>query len=1004
VNPASRDQGTGADLHLRCPTCGDLNRQGAHYCSRCGDALQPGGAAAPASSDKTQTMVTSCAHCGVPLRPGQKFCPNCGTAVPADLSADAVAAARAPGGTIVKMPVAGAVTPGGPGPDPGWVGQVAAVPLAPDAAARKLVAHWPGGRTVEHVLASPVVRPDGTARVGRAPDNDIVLGFSTVSGHHLLLQIATGEVQVTDLHSTNGTMLKGRRIPPGVPHIWQPGDTLRVGDLHGNSISMSLVGGGRPEVQNTRPLGMHGLSQYAQILIGRDPASQIHLAHPSISRRHAEIVRRGTQHLIRDLGSINGTFVNGTRVATEAPLAMGDVIQMGPYKLVYDGAAASLSTSISQGHRLDALGLGMQVSAGHMILNDISLSVQGSEFAALVGGSGAGKTTLLKAMNGFRRATHGRMLIDGVPLYPHLSAYRTLMGYVPQDDIIHRTLPVRTALRYSAKLRLPDATNAEIDRRIADVLDAVELAPHQHKPVRVLSGGQRKRVSIAVELLAEPDLLFLDEPTSGLDPGLEKKMMYDLNRLADQGRTIVLVTHATANIEQCDHVAFLVKGNLAYYGPPRDAMLFFQTRDFADIYLKLSEMVALDNDADVQLKVPAEIRSYVPLVRARESANGGADRVPAGILWAEHYRTSSAYQTYVRDRQQHLNVSPQASQGAPVVKPKRMRDSALRQLFILARRQFDLIRYDLRTLFILLVMMPLIAILFMAVSDTDALVGRRVTPQSLAQELLERLGAQSEGDLTAGDVGESVEYLPLRKANTLVTMLSLALTQAGTFGAAYEIVKERAIFRREKSVNLRVGAYVLSKALVLGSFAIIQVASVLIVLSFKLDMHFSAIMPIFPTGGIELFVTLLIAVVASIMFGLFISAVVPTPDVVLYVVLVQLFVQIVLSGTMFPLRNNPASSLVTSYWTMDAMGAIIDVERLNADSLICTVVEQRSVTPEGASGAQRQILCQSAARDELDLPYEHTEAHLLTTWMALGSQAVFWGLATMLVQSRVKTD
>ena len=963
-----------------CPQCGTQNRAGAHFCVKCGAPLSP--------AESVGAAV--CPRCGVPLRPGAQFCPACGV-------------------NLVSPPFP---SPGGGESfsSPGGKGNATVVDLGVGAE-RRLVVRWPRGQTEEHVLSGPIVN------VGRAPDNDIMLNFPTVSGHHLRLQIppagSAGQVNVTDLHSTNGTMVKGRTIAPDVPYPWLPGDVLRVGDLRGNSISMVLEGDPAPSL-HTHPLGMHLLAQYPSIVIGRDPSSQITLEHPTVSRRHAEIVRRGGDggrrdhgHAIRDLGSANGTFVNGQRVTTDwTPLRMGDVIQLGPYKLVYDGQAERLSTSVSQGHRLDAINLGVEVQGGRMILQDISISVQGSEFAALVGGSGAGKSTLMKAMNGFHQATQGRMLIDGEPLYPNLATYRMLMGYVPQDDIIHRILPVNLALWYSAKLRLPDATRDEIDRRIDHVLDMLDLTPHREKPVRVLSGGQRKRVSIAAELLAEPDLLFLDEPTSGLDPGLEKKMMYDLNRLADQGRTIVLVTHATANIEQCNHVAFLVQGRLAYYGPPQEAMSFFQARDFADIYLKLSE----DVDASGS-DVPAELQPYLPRVRAHLAGSGGSGSgastaltFPAGLLWSERYLESPYQKQYVADRQADLDVPRQSSPAAPPARRRGTRDSALRQLVILARRQFDLIRHDVRTLFILLLMMPLIGLLFMAVSDKNALVGQPVTESSLKAELLASLGRASEDDLQAQDVDTKIQYIPLSDANNLVVMLGLALTQAGTFGAAYEIVKERAIFRRERGVNLRVISYVLAKALVLGVFAVVQVASVLIVLGLKLNLNVEPIFSIFPWGTMELFVTLLIAVFASIMFGLFISAIVPGPDVVLYVILVQLFTQIILSGTLFPLENNPASKLVTSYWTMDAMGATIDLNRLNQEGLVCKVWEQGVPTAQGALETRRGIACESAARDELELSYEHTGSHLATAWGALGVQALLWGIATVIVQSRVKGD
>jgi len=249
----------------------------------------------------------------------------------------------------------------------------------------------------------------------------------------------------------------------------------------------------------------------------------------------------------------------------------------------------------------------------------------------------------MKALNGYEPATKGQLLIDGEDLYSRLDMYRTEMGYVPQDDIIHRELPVRLALWYAAKLRLPDASSHEIKEAIDDALKAVEMTEHQNKRVKDLSGGQRKRVSIASELLAQPTLFFLDEPTSGLDPGLEKKMMYDLKRLADQGRTIVLVTHATTNIEQCDYVAFMAKGRLAYYGPPKEASTFFETQDFADIYQKLSYEIDPDRGAQPQPELESEYQEYVSASNERDSLP--SKKVSASVLWAERFRKSALYQS-----------------------------------------------------------------------------------------------------------------------------------------------------------------------------------------------------------------------------------------------------------------------------------------------------------------------------------------------------------------------
>lgn len=568
---------------------------------------------------------------------------------------------------------------------------------------------------------------------------------------------------------------------------------------------------------------------------------------------------------------IISTFVNGTRIK-QVPLASGDVVQIGPFKLVYDAQMQSLAQSMRLGHRLDAIELGREVSGGKMILNRVSLSIQSSEFVALVGGSGAGKSTLLKALNGYDQANHGQMLLDGEALYPKLDMYRTQMGYVPQDDIIHRELPVKLALWYAAKLRLPDATSAEIEARIQDALESVDMVEHAHKRVHVLSGGQRKRVSIAVELLARPTLFFLDEPTSGLDPGLEKKMMYDMNHLADEGRTVVMVTHATANIEQCDYVAFLAYGRLVYFGPPNDALTFYNVTDFADIYLQLSREID-----------PARGKPAVPVLQpyyqqyqawaakqARKKGKKASTRVMSGVLWAEHFRRSPLYQKYVTDRQRNLGSGGQAGPVPPAAPVRRGRDSTIRQTWLLARRQFDLIRMDVRTLFILLLMMPMIGLLFTMVSGKKDLTGWKMTEAQVDAALTQQLVDAGLDD----EVGENSDYIPTAAAETLVTMLALALTQSGTFAAAYEIVKERAIFKRERAINLRVTAYVLSKVLVLSGFAVIQVTSVLIILGLKLDLDFDG--TIIKIGVLELFVTLFLSVFASILFGLFLSAIVPT--------------------------------------------------------------------------------------------------------------------------------
>jgi ABC transport system ATP-binding/permease protein len=831
----------------------------------------------------------------------------------------------------------------------------------------------PGGQVEDHAIAKDVVL------IGRHRDNDLVFEFPTVSGRHLKLVAQAGGFQITDLHSTNGTLLNGSRIAPNVPHDLKPGDVVRIGDPTGNSIAFSLRVADASGTEARRAASA-ALAASGAIIIGRDPACGLSLPHPTVSRQHASLTPSAQGHVIEDLQSANGTFVNGQRVVEPTLLGPGDTIQIGPFTLAYDPNLQSLSSVVSLGHRLDTIDLGVAVEKGRMILNHVSLTVEAGEFVSLVGGSGAGKSTLMKAMNGYHQANRGRMLIDGRDLYPALDAYKTQMGFVPQEDIIHRELPVSLALWHAARLRLPDSGHREIRERIQDALAMVEMTEHAEKPVHVLSGGQRKRVSIAVELLAQPSLLFLDEPTSGLDPGLEKKMMYDLNRLADNGRTVVLVTHATANIEQCHQVAFLAQGRLAYYGPPKDAIAFFGAQDFADIYLKLSAEIR----PEAGKPVPPELEETYQAVKAADSPPA---HISTASLWAEHYNRSPYHEKYVAARQQERLQSPAEAGPAGPRKPRRARDSVLRQMRVLARRQIDLVRHDSKTLLSIAIMVPLIAAIFTLVSGQYDLVGLPLDKEQVRAEL--------EESLRGAPVDTTADHVPIPAASILITMVCLLLTQNGTFGAAYEIVKERAIFKRERAINLKVSSYVLSKAAVLSVFAIFQVAAALLILAMKIELPANPVFRFMPSGAVEIWVTMVLAVIASIMFGLFISAIVPNLDMVVYVILAQMFIQIILTGTLFPLPPSAASKMAISYFAVEGVGSTAALRDLNQESQGCRVVEIPG--PGGTA-----IVCNDAPLSDKDLKlnYEHTPEHLLNIWMGLVAQIVLWCVLTIWVQAR----
>jgi ABC-type multidrug transport system ATPase subunit len=249
-------------------------------------------------------------------------------------------------------------------------------------------------------------------------------------------------------------------------------------------------------------------------------------------------------------------------------------------------------------------------------LHDVSFAVRPGEVLAIAGGSGAGKTTLLEAMVGVRPAASGEVLVDGRRFDPHASD--VLFGYVPQDDIIHLELPLRRTLEHAARLRLPAGTSAadiaaEVDRTLA----RLDLSDRADVKVGSLSGGQRKRASIASELLTDPHLFFLDEPTSGLDPATGAGVMRQLHRLAEGGTTIVVTTHAPADLTQCDRIVFLAGGgHIAFVGTPDEARAEFGVDDLAQIY----EVIAgreYPEDAEqvAQRATPASDPTPAPSVR-----------------------------------------------------------------------------------------------------------------------------------------------------------------------------------------------------------------------------------------------------------------------------------------------------------------------------------------------------------------------------------------------------
>lgn len=410
---------------------------------------------------------------------------------------------------------------------------------------------------------------------------------------------------------------------------------------------------------------------------------------------------------------------------------------------------------------------------------------------------------------------------------------------------------------------------------------------------------------------------------------------------------------------------------------------------------------------------PIELQPYYQ----QQTLSGRTSTVRSGDLWADHYRQSPLYQQYVSNRQTNIAAGSTPASAPVSGQSKRARDNMFRQTWILARRMFDLIRFDFRTLAILLLMMPFIAGLFAMVSfERDIVDGLKVESGETYSASVTDEGRDGsiyvmdeesiQDELTAQLEGQPVEseltHTPYQDAKMLLVMIALAMTQGGTFSSAYEIVKEQAVFKRERSVNLKVSAYVLSKILVLALFALVQVGLVVLILGLRVDLGYVSL--VLPEGYQEMYVTLYLAVLASICFGLFISAIVPNTDVVLYVILAQLFIQIILSGALFPLPSNPASYATPGYWAMNSLGSQTNLDNLNELGTTCLVVEVPGMPRE----EETEISCAPASAPESEDDFldglAYTEDHILLTWGALGVHTIFWTLLTVIVLVRKKIE
>ena len=748
-----------------------------------------------------------------------------------------------------------------------------------------------------------------------------------VSWRHATISFSGRSWVIEDHGSTNGTFVQGQRIhqlevgPGSAVHLGNATDGPRV-SLSGTAAAVAQLqqqpyaaqgasagyaapqapqqqvpqagrqqaqvphqqgypqqgpggGAGAPPVYGDRsPTTFHQLALGRVMRIGRALENELVVSDLQVSRHHAEFhATPDGRFEIRDLGSHNGTFVNGMPIAKGGTALLGpnDIVGVGhsTFRIVGDRLEEFVDTgdvSFSARH------LTVTVDGGKQILKDVSFGVPEKSLIAVIGPSGSGKSTLLKALTGYRPANQGDVLYDNRNLYKQFAELRQRIGLVPQDDILHKELTVKKALKYAAKLRFPaDTTAAEREARIDEVLRELKLDIHKEKKVTSLSGGQRKRVSVALELLTKPSLIFLDEPTSGLDPGMDRDVMQLLRGLADDGRTVLVVTHSVAELAICDKLLVMAPGGaVAYFGPPEEALNFFGYETWADVFS------AFENYRDYD--------------------------------WAGRWKGSQHYQMYAAD------IDAVAPQSVHMPPPQSMRPPKpqgwFSQLGTLVRRYVSVI-----------------------VSDKGFLALTVILPAVLgAVSLL----IDPDKDLLVRGVNKATGLpIPNGTATTVLLILAVGACFAGAANSVRELIKERVIYERERATGLSRSAYLMSKVIVLGTVTVLQGALVGAIGFSSRTIPDKAL--ILGDGEFAVMLELSIPIMGlgftSMMFGLVISSLVKTAEKTMPLLVMFAIVQVVFTGCLFALHGSPGvnefSYLMPSRWAVAAAGATLDFNNIS---------------------------------------------------------------------------
>lgn len=791
--------------------------------------------------------------------------------------------------------------------------------------------------------------PPGHVLVGReASTSSLVIGSSAVSSTHATVMM--DRMMVQDSGSTSGTYVGGARITPNTPVPLDPNGVVAFGPVpvpvsllgqiaqalgggapidaapqHSASpqAGASQGGGGGGARKHRTVIGELNLQQLqgGTISIGRTPDNKIVVPHPQVSARHAQIIDQGGSLFLEDLGSGNGTFVRGQRIARgqRVPVQNGEKVYIGPMPLVIQIAGQQVNVVVEDQqaswagkplYEIEAWDLFLEVpdrddkAKMKTLLDHVSFKALPGDMIALMGPSGAGKTTLLMTLNGYLPPTSGQVRINGEDLYAIYDALRGVIGYVPQDDIVHPELTVFEAVKYSARFRLPnDYSEAEIDARVEQTLKDLGLEGVMNLQIgkpekKVLSGGQRKRVNIALELVTDPVILFLDEPTSGLaadDTTALINLLHDLTKKT--GKTIIMTIHQPAKDEyEKFNLAFIMGygGIPTYYGPTGTPSYRF----FASLIENpnspyrnqpTAQNRNIDNPRDMFDMLNMRERGVHERMKSRDP---NVPRNTARLEAAREWRAEFMHQANPVFQQMFSGRRAVGTEPAARGVPHRPSVALFRQLTLLMSRYWKVKIRDRAGAAIMFLQAPIIGVMLAFV-----FAGQQEAVPFWCLGALQELGKKVQS--AEGSTDLLARMLPTNDHTAAMFFVVVSAVWFGTSNSAREIVTERAIYLRERMVNLSLFNYVFSKYIILSLVCIFQCTVLLGIVFFTLGFN----------GGPIAFLMELIVIVAVAMnataLGLLLSTAVSSAEAAMSLTPIALIPQVVLGGLMVPMTTNP---------------------------------------------------------------------------------------------------